>query len=38
MLYVKKRAILLYMLPALTLLTAFVFLPIVLNFIYALFR
>ena len=36
--YVKKRAILLYMLPALTLLTAFVFLPIVLNFIYALFR
>ncbi len=37
MLYVKKRAILLYMLPALTLLTAFVFLPIVLNFIYALF-
>lgn len=38
MLYVKKRAILLYMLPALTLLTVFVFLPIVLNFIYALFR
>lgn len=38
MLYVKKRTILLYMLPALTLLTAFVFLPIVLNFIYALFR
>lgn len=38
MLYVKKRAILLYMLPALTFLTAFVFLPIVLNFIYALFR
>lgn len=38
MLYVKKRAILLYMLPALTLLTTFVFLPIVLNFIYALFR
>lgn len=38
MLYEKKRAILLYMLPALTLLTAFVFLPIVLNFIYALFR
>lgn len=38
MLYVKKRAILLYMLPAMTLLTAFVFLPIVLNFIYALFR
>lgn len=38
MLYVKKREILLYMLPALTLLTAFVFLPIVLNFIYALFR
>ncbi len=38
MLYVKKRTILLYMLPALILLTAFVFLPIVLNFIYALFR
>lgn len=38
MLYVKKRTILLYMLPALLLLACFVFLPIVLNFVYALFR
>lgn len=38
MLYVKKRTILLYMLPALVLLGCFVFLPIVLNFVYALFR
>ena len=38
MLYVKKRTIALYILPALVILTAFVFFPILLNFVYALFR